>query len=180
MNRKLLVIFMNLFMNMNMAHAASSSVSHQTSRTLLQEMIQKGTNPAAENPELVRTAAIAPQTQFNKTHVVLFFFASTCPYCHKQAPILKRWAAFHGMEIEARSFDDKTLPEFNEAQPVTKALVDAAYQGQAISYPALFVLNTDTHVLYPVAIGALDETELSARMDTLIPKIMAFEHQVHA
>lgn len=180
MNRKLLVILMNLFMSMDMVHAASSSASHDSSRTLLQEMIKKWTKPTAAQPELPRTHAITPQTQFNKTHVVLFFFASSCPYCHKQAPILKRWAAFQGMGIEAHSFDDKTLPEFSEATPVTKALVDAAYQGQAISYPALFVMNTDTHVLYPVAIGALDETELSARMDTLIPKIMAFEHQVHA
>jgi len=49
---------------------------------------------------------------FYKDHRLVFFFASTCQYCHKQAPVLKQWAAREGAIIEAYSFDNKSLPSF--------------------------------------------------------------------
>lgn len=112
---------------------------------------------------------------FFKTHVVVFFFASTCPYCHKQAPVLSRWAHTYGVRVDARSFDDKPIPGFEGQRPVTKDLVDVAYAGKSIEYPALFVMNEANGALYPVSSGALNDVELQARMDALIPKIMQYE-----
>ena len=89
--------------------------------------------------------------------------------------MLSRWANTYGVRVDARSFDDKSIPGFEGQRPVTKDLVDTAYAGKSIEYPALFVMNEASGMLYPVSFGALNETELQARMDLLIPKIMQYE-----
>lgn len=120
-------------------------------------------------------ANTSPSASFFKTHHIVFFFASTCPHCHHQAPVLARWASAIGAPIDARSFDDKPLVGFVGHQAVTKDLVDAAFAGKPISYPALFIMNEENHALYPVAFGALDDIQLQARMDALILKIIQYE-----
>ena len=115
------------------------------------------------------------QSAFFKTHDVIFFFSSTCPHCHNQAPVLKQWARGLGAMIRAYSFDGQSLPDFQKATLVPPSLVDVAFQGQAIRYPALFVMNKRNGMLYPVAIGELSLSELNLRISTLLPKIMAFE-----
>lgn len=112
---------------------------------------------------------------FFDNHKVMFFFASTCPHCHKQAPVLKAWAHDAGAEIEAYSFDDKPLPGFQEVYPASQDLVSAAFKGEQIRYPALFIVHDKTGELYPVSVGALSEFELAQRMQILIPKIVAHE-----
>ena len=112
---------------------------------------------------------------FFKNHRILFFFASTCPYCHQQAPILKAWSSHHDAVIEAYSFDGLPLQEFSNIHALNTALVNVAFQGSAIRYPALFIINQQTQAIYPVSIGALSEVELSDRFRQLISKIMAYE-----
>jgi type-F conjugative transfer system pilin assembly thiol-disulfide isomerase TrbB len=112
---------------------------------------------------------------FFDDHKVMFFFASTCPHCHKQAPVLKAWATDAGADIEAYSFDDQPLPGFEEVYPATQALVSAAFKGEQIRYPALFIVHDKTGELYPVSVGALSESELAQRMQVLIPKIIKHE-----
>lgn len=105
----------------------------------------------------------------------LFFYASTCPYCHQLAPILKTWAKRQHATVIPLSFDNRPLAEFPYFMPATFAWVSAAYAGRPIHYPALFVVNHTSHHLYPVAIGSLTESELDKRMQLLIPKIDAYE-----
>ncbi|KTD47801.1 type-F conjugative transfer system pilin assembly thiol-disulfide isomerase TrbB [Legionella quateirensis] len=112
---------------------------------------------------------------FFNQHVLVLFYASTCPHCHQFAPEIKRWAERQQAEVLALSFDNQPLPDFPSFLPATTEWVNAAYAGQSISYPALFVLNKETHVLYPVAIGSMTSTELDIRMMSLIPKIKAYE-----
>ena len=115
------------------------------------------------------------QWSFFKTHALMFFFSSSCPHCHQVAPILKAWAKDHEAVVDARSFDNMPLSDFRSPQPATQALITAAYQNEAIRYPALFVINQTTHVLYPVVIGSFTFAELNLRMDVLLPKIIAYE-----
>ena len=115
------------------------------------------------------------QSAFFKIHDMVFFFSSTCPHCHNQAPVLKQWASGVGAMILAYSFDGQPLPDFQEAILVPPSLVDVAFQGQAIRYPALFVMNRENGMLYPVAIGELSLSELDLRLSMLLPKIIAFE-----
>ena len=108
-------------------------------------------------------------------HTLVFFFSSTCPHCHEQSPILAQWVKAHGVTVEAFSFDNKPLPEFQHPLPITNALIDVAFAGQAIRYPALFVMNKSTHTLFPVSFGTMGESELDERFNALIPKISEFE-----
>ncbi|MDF1684490.1 MAG: conjugal transfer protein TraF [Legionellaceae bacterium] len=124
---------------------------------------------------LLLGAVSSAQAAFFDDHKVMFFFASTCPHCHKQAPVLKAWATDAGADIEAYSFDDQPLPEFPEVYSATQDLVSAAFKGEQIRYPALFIVHDKTGELYPVSVGALSESELALRMQTLIPKIIEHE-----
>ena len=82
--------------------------------------------------------------------------------------------------MDARTLDDKPLPEFPMATPATATLVETAFRGNNIRYPALFVMNPASGALYPVAIGSMSSDELNTRMQTLVPKIIAYEQGGHA
>lgn len=114
-------------------------------------------------------------SSFFASHGLVFFYASTCPHCHQFAPILKAWATNHQATVLALSFNNEALSEFPQFLPATADWVNAAFTGQSISYPALFVVNSNTHTLYPVSIGAMSALELDARLTVLIAKIQGYE-----
>lgn len=115
------------------------------------------------------------KTSFFTDHVLVLFYASTCPHCHEFAPTLHRWAVNHKAAVLPLSFDNNPLAEFQHFLPATSAWVNAAFAGRPIHYPALFVINNKTHALYPVSIGSMGIGELRARMNVLIPKIKNYE-----
>jgi type-F conjugative transfer system pilin assembly thiol-disulfide isomerase TrbB len=117
---------------------------------------------------------------FFGTHGLVFFYGSTCPHCKQFAPILKNWANQHQAEVLPLAFDNQPLPEFPTFLPATTDWVNSAFQGREINYPALFIVNLKTHALYPVSFGAITESELATRMETLIPKIRAYEAEVRS
>ncbi len=112
---------------------------------------------------------------FFKTHGFVFFFASTCPYCHQFSPILSKAATALHAQVLPLSFDNQPLPEFKEFLPATSEWTTVAFKNEAIHYPALFIANPQTQALYPVSIGSLNENELALRLEALIPKIIAYE-----
>lgn len=114
---------------------------------------------------------------FFQTHDFVFFFASTCSYCHQFAPILNKVANDVSARVLPLSFDNQPLPEFKDFLPATSDWTTIAFKNQSIHYPALFIANPDTQMLYPVSIGALDEKELTIRLEELIPKIIAHENR---
>lgn len=113
--------------------------------------------------------------EFFQTHGFVFFFASTCPYCHQFSPVLSRVANALHASVLPLSFDNQPLPEFKEVLSATPDWVTAAFKNEAIHYPALFIANPKTHSLYSVSIGALSEAELTARILEIIPKIIHHE-----
>ena len=143
----------------------------ESSRDVLTQQIASHNSPRTTTPA---------STPFFKNHVLLFFFASSCPHCHQQAPILKDWANNHGVAVDARTLDDKSLAEFPTTTPASAALVETAFRGNSIRYPALFVMNPASGVLYPLAIGSMTTDELNTRMQALVPKIIAYEQEGHS
>lgn len=128
-----------------------------------------------------RNKTLTETPTFNKgfysDHALVFFYSSTCPHCHQFSPVLKNWSLSHQASVIALSFDNKPLPEFSEFDPVTTEWVNVAFAGSSISYPALFIVNKNTHVLYPVTFGGLDEMELEDRINNLVSKIQSYEHK---
>lgn len=164
MKRFILCFSLTLMVNASIAQSANDA--------LLQQIASR------EKPGNSLDKEIANISPFFEEHVILFFFSSTCPHCHQQAPILKRWAMLHHAKIEALSFDDKPLPDFQKPHVANTELVDTAFQGNTIRYPALFVMNTRTQAIYPAAIGELNAGELEARMQVLIQKIIHYEQGI--
>ncbi|HCE6135894.1 TPA: type-F conjugative transfer system pilin assembly thiol-disulfide isomerase TrbB [Legionella pneumophila] len=113
--------------------------------------------------------------EFFYTHGLILFYGSQCPHCKQFAPILKRWATLNKAEILPLSLDNQPLPEFPQFLPATTEWINAAFGGNAINYPATFVVNPKTKALYPLGFGSMSEAELNDRMNTLIPKIKAYE-----
>ncbi len=130
-----------------------------------------GLNAAfAGNPNLSST-----RDHFFKTHGFVFFFASTCAYCHQFSPVLSQVSKQLGARVLPLSFDNQPLPEFQDVLPATPDWTTVAFKNASIHYPALFIANPKIQALYPVSIGHLNEVELTTRIDALIPKIMAYE-----
>lgn len=123
------------------------------------------------------TASETRSTGFWSTHGLILFYGSQCPHCRQFAPTLKNWAERNGAGVLPLAFDNQPLPEFPRFLPATTEWVNAAFQGNAISYPALFVMHPKTNALYPVGFGAMTDDEINARMAMVVPKIEAYEQR---
>ncbi|AOU90846.1 type-F conjugative transfer system pilin assembly thiol-disulfide isomerase TrbB [Legionella anisa] len=137
------------------------------------------TNMIAEQEGVVTHQSEAPLNTkgkgFFSTHGLILFYGSQCPHCKQFAPILKQWVTRTNAELLPLSLDNQPLPEFPKFLPATTEWINAAFGGNAINYPALFVVNPKTKALYPVGFGSMTEAELNDRMNALIPKINAYE-----
>ncbi|HHT0594803.1 TPA: type-F conjugative transfer system pilin assembly thiol-disulfide isomerase TrbB [Legionella anisa] len=139
------------------------------------------TNMITEHERLVQPNRVELPNKKDKgffsTHGVILFYGSQCPHCKQFAPILKRWAKRSGAEVLPLAFDNQPLSEFPRFLPATTEWVNVAFQGNAINYPALFVVNPETKALYPVGFGSMTQEELNARMEVVIPKINEYEQK---
>lgn len=149
---------------------ASLAASNFLEMSLAQRM---GTSDSSQSPpHRVETQLSDP---FFKNHALVFFFSSQCPFCQQFAPVVKQWAASHTAPTLALSFDNQPLGDFPDFIPVTTQWVNEAYAGKPITYPALFIANKISHLLYPVAYGAMTAAELDLRLSQLKTKIQAYE-----
>ena len=95
---------------------------------------------------------------------MFFFFKGSCPYCHKLAPILARFAATYGFRIIPVSLDGGALPEF----PHPRVNAQAAVRLQVDTVPAVFLVRPDRGEVYPVAFGFVGWQELRERIVFLL------------
>ena len=125
--------------------------------------------------EVIENAREIQKAPFFKTHGLLLFFSSQCPYCIQFAPVVKQYSERHQAEILALSFDNRPLPSFPQFIPASKEWVAAAFGNTAISYPALFIVNPKTKAIYPVSTGAYAYSELNQMMNNMIETINGYE-----
>lgn len=133
------------------------------------EAKEKGQFSYADKPNLMNS--------FFASHTLVLFYASTCPHCHEFAPVVRDWVRRHQATIIPLSFDNQPLAQFPQFLPATPEWVDAAFASRPITYPALFVVNQQNHVLYPVAFGSMAPSALEARMEALLAKIKTYERR---
>jgi conjugal transfer pilus assembly protein TraF len=98
-----------------------------------------------------------------QTHGLLFVFRSDCPYCHRFAPILKRFEQEYGMSVLAVTLDGGVLPEYPHAQPEN----GAGRQLNVSAVPALYLMEPSKRDIRPVGFGLMAFTELVERIATL-------------
>ena len=97
---------------------------------------------------------------FAQTTGLFFFYRSTCPYCQRFAPILRRFVDEYHIPVVAITTDGISLPEFPNS---------VADQGQSRKFnvtvePAVFAVNPKTHKAYPVAWGLVSEETLKSNI----------------
>ena len=100
------------------------------------------------------------------THGLLFIFRSDCPYCHRLAPILKRFEQDYGMTVFAVSLDGRGLPEYPNPQPDN----GIAARLNASVVPALYLTAPSRREIQPVGFGVMALTDLVERIATLATK----------
>lgn len=97
------------------------------------------------------------------THGLIFVFRSDCPFCHRFAPILRRFSQEFGLPVLAISMDGGTLPEYPDARPDN----GIATRLNARSVPALYLTQPARREIRPVGFGLMSDAELLERVATL-------------
>ena len=97
------------------------------------------------------------------THGLVFIFRSDCPYCHRFAPILKRFEEEFGLRVFPVSLDGGGLPEYPNPRPDNgiAARLDASV------VPALYLTEPSKRQIRPVGFGVMAMTELLERIAAL-------------
>ena len=97
------------------------------------------------------------------THGLIFVFRSDCPFCHRFAPILKRFEQDYGMTVLAISLDGGTLPDYPDARPDN----GMAARLSATAVPALYLTAPARREIRPVGFGLMSMSDLLERVAAL-------------
>lgn len=91
---------------------------------------------------------------------LLFFFRSDCPYCHRFAPVLKKFSEFYGFTVIPVSLDGGGLPEY----PYPKRNYDLGRKLNVENVPALFMVDPDRNTVATVGYGYSDWSVLTQKV----------------
>jgi conjugal transfer pilus assembly protein TraF len=123
----------------------------QKPRTTQAIIAQNQDNMKVNEQELYRVA---------QKNGIIFFFRGDCPYCHRFAPILKRFSQLYGFTVIPVSLDGDGLPEY----PYPKPNYDIGTKLKVSVVPAIFMVNPETNAVSTVGYGFSDSSELMAKV----------------
>jgi len=96
-------------------------------------------------------------------HGLILLFRGDCPYCHRFAPILKRFEVEFGLRVFPISLDGQGLPEYPNPQSDN----GIAARLKAGVVPALYLTAPATREIQPVGFGLMAATDLFERIAAL-------------
>lgn len=103
----------------------------------------------------------------SKTHGLVFFFRSDCPFCHDYAPIVKSISDQYGIEVIAVTMDGGNIPSFPRPRP-DNGISQFVSSGAGIqTVPALYLVSNDKKTVTLVGVGALAGDEVTERIRVL-------------
>lgn len=107
---------------------------------------------------LTTSAHAAMQNQY----ALVFFFESTCPYCHKTAPKITRLGEKFQLPVYAFSVDGVGIAGFEVPIPVTPEIGRTFFpsNGKAVM-PATFLMNVNSRKFSRLSIGDVPESTLA-------------------
>lgn len=154
------IAFLIMLLALNGAYA---NVALDELNGLLLQKTQKTQASSGQNARL---------KELKENYYFIFIFRSTCPHCHKFAPILKDFTDNFHVTIQSYSVDSESLPGF-EAMPLTPQLFQTLYAsgGYKPAVPALFLVNRHTLEAYAVLFGEATPAQLAERINELMQHI---------
>lgn len=99
----------------------------------------------------------------SKQYGLFFFFAGSCPYCHRFAPIFKEVADTYQFDVIPITLDGGSLPEY----PHPLMNKGQAQNLHVTKWPAVYLVNAKKREVVPVSFGLISESELKKRLVTL-------------
>ncbi len=119
----------------------------------LENTLSHSTNDAHLQAEYDQESIIK---ELAKKNGLFFFYRSTCPYCKRFAPVVKRFAETYGIVVVPITTDGISLPEF----PHSYINQRQSERFHVTVEPALFLVNPYTHQAVAIAYGLVSEAEL--------------------
>jgi len=119
--------------------------------------------------EVTRTQHTANLKRLGEDWGLFFIFRSDCPYCHKEAPMLKQFSAQYGMSIVPISQDGKGIVPYFPNPEIDK--VSKKFGVQTV--PALFLVHPKSHSVIPIAFGLISEDALINRIIVTTEKLQS-------
>ena len=113
--------------------------------------------------DLQKQAQNVSLSRLNEQYGLFFFFRSDCPYCHAYAPIIKRFAEKHGINIIAISIDGRGLKEF----PDFRKDNGEADKLQVRAVPSTILFDHQKNQVINIGSGLLAQSELEERIHLL-------------
>ncbi len=125
--------------------------------------------------QIAKDAYLDTKRQANTTELkrianqygLFFFFAGSCPYCHRFAPIIKDLQTQYGFSVIPISLDGGGLPEYPNPQHDN----GQAQKFGVTRWPSLFLVNPDKRQIIPITYGLIGEDELTNRLVTLVAQV---------
>lgn len=95
---------------------------------------------------------------------LFFFFKSSCPYCHRFAPIVKQFAQNYGWQVLPISMDGSQLPEFPNVQNDN----GAAAKLDVTHLPTLLAVEPKSGKVIPLSFGMSSQDQIEDRIRVLV------------
>lgn len=126
----------------------------------------------------VKHQVSAKLKDLQENYYFIFIYRSTCPHCHKFAPVLKDFTDTFQVATQAYSLDGESLSGF-KAAPLSPELFQTFYasSGYKPVVPALFLVQKHTQQAYAVLFGEAAPYELARRVDELMGHIEEKFHE---
>jgi conjugal transfer pilus assembly protein TraF len=107
-------------------------------------------------------------SQLGKTHGLVFFFKSDCPYCHDMAPVMRAMESQYGIEVLPISMDGRGIQEFPAPRP-DNGISRFVTRGEGVqTVPAVYLVSNDKKTVMLVGSGALAMDEVAERVRVLM------------
>ncbi len=105
-------------------------------------------------------------------YALMFFFKSTCQFCHHFALIVKSVSVNYGFHVFDFSFDNQGLSSFPYPAPVTGKIYQSYYGNAKQFYPVLILQNVNTMEFYVVAQGNMPEMLLEQHLNQYAKELL--------
>jgi len=112
--------------------------------------------------------------QLGDRYGLIYLGAAACPACRVFGPLLRAFAARHGLDVLAVSRDGGPLDGWPDAVP--DAGRSTAFGLADVPSPALVLYDTRTQRVQPVAFGVIAEDQLAERLFVLTARAVGHDY----